>query len=146
MAHEQQQAVLDTFAAWQRGETHLAPVTRLLGITPVSLEPQRAVIAMDAGNDHHNVFGTLHGGLLCALADVAMGIALATTLQGEGFTTLEQAMSHLRSVSEARLVATGSVVRRGRQAAHLDCTIAQEDGREIARATSSCLVFPLGGG
>lgn len=139
----QQQAVFETFAAWRRGDLELAPVTRLLGIEPVELEAGRAVVAMDAGSDHHNVMGTVHGGLLVALADVATGVALATTLDGEGFTTLYQGMSHLRPTSGARLTATAHVTRRGRQAAHAECSIADADGRLLAEASSVWSIFPL---
>ena len=32
---------------------------------------------MDAGPRHHNPMGTVHGGILCTLADSAMGMAFA---------------------------------------------------------------------
>ncbi len=96
---------------------------------------------MPVGATHHNAFGTVHGGLFCAFADIAMGIALATVLgDDEGLTTLAQQMDHLRTVRESRVVATARVVRRGRAAAHLGCDIEDADGRLVARATSVCLI------
>lgn len=139
----QQAALLDAFAAWQRGEIDAAPVTQLLGVEPVEIGEGRAVVRMSAGPSHHNPFGSVHGGLLCALADVAMGLALSTTLDGEGFTTLEEHMNHLRSVGEAVLTAEAEVARRGRRAAHLRCAITSADGKTIAEASETCLVFPF---
>lgn len=145
-ASAQQQAVFDMFAAWQRGEMQLAPVTELLGIAPVSIGAGRAELAWPATSAHHNVMGTVHGGLLCAFADVATGVALATLMDGEGFTTLHQAMEHLRPTAGSDLVARAEIVRRGRQAAHATCAIEDADGRLLARASSVWSVFPLSGG
>ncbi|HEV3071826.1 MAG TPA: PaaI family thioesterase [Solirubrobacteraceae bacterium] len=139
----QQDAVFATFASWQRGDLQLAPVTELLGIEPLEIADGQASVRMAAAEKHHNVFGTVHGGLLCALADVAMGIALATMLDSEGFTTLEQHMDHLRSTRGSVLTAIAVVTRRGRQAAHLKCTILDADERIIAEASSVCLIFAL---
>jgi uncharacterized protein (TIGR00369 family) len=118
-------------------------VTELLGIRPVEIGDGKAVLEMEAGRPHHNVFGTVHGGLLCALADVAMGLALATKLENEGFSTLQQQMEHVRSRSEARLTARAQVVHRGRRVAHLRSSIADADGNLVAEASSVCLVFSL---
>lgn len=132
--------------AWRSGERPLAPVTTLLGVEPVDIGEGRAAVAMEVGEAHHNPYGSVHGGLLCALADVAMGLAVATTLDGEGFTTLEQHMDHMRSVREGRVVASASVTRRGRRAAHVACEIVEDDGgRVLAHATCVCLVFGLEG-
>lgn len=133
--------------AWARGESELAPVTRLLGITALEIGDGFARLAMPAGPAHHNAFATVHGGLLCALADVAMGCALATLLEDhEGFTTLEQHMDHLRAVRESRLVAEARVVRRGRAAGHVECEVRDADGRPLARASCACLISRLDAG
>jgi len=59
-------------------------------------------------------WGTLHGGILCDIADAAMGMAFASTLApGESFTTIELKINFFRPVWEARLQAEGRVVRRG---------------------------------
>jgi uncharacterized protein (TIGR00369 family) len=48
--------------------------------------------------------GTLHGGVLCDLADAAMGIAYLSTLaEGETFTTIELTINFLRPVWNAKL-------------------------------------------
>lgn len=138
----QQEAVFAAFDAWKRGETALAPVTELLDISPVEVGEGSAAISMPAASKLHNAFGAVHGGLLCAMADVAMGLALATVLDGEGFTTLEQSIDHLRATGEGEITARAEVARRGRRSAHLACVL-EQDGKEIARASSVCLVFPF---
>jgi uncharacterized protein (TIGR00369 family) len=44
--------------------------------------------------------GTLHGGVLCDIADAAMGMAYASTLgEGETFTTIELKINFLKPVA-----------------------------------------------
>jgi uncharacterized protein (TIGR00369 family) len=132
--------------AWRRGEAELAPVARLLGIEPVEIGAGSATLAMPAGPAHHNAFGAVHGGLLCALADVAMGVALATLLEDdEGLATLEQHMDHLRPVRESRLLAVARVLRRGRGAAHVECEISDAQGQLLAQASCACLIVKAEG-
>jgi uncharacterized protein (TIGR00369 family) len=130
---------------WQAGEVELAPITALLGVEPVSFGEGEARVEMTAGKSHHNAMGTVHGGVLCDLADVAMGVALATvTADGESFTTLQLQMSYFLPVVEGRLAAHARVVRRGRATAHLDCDLADAEGRLVARATSVCAMRQQG--
>lgn len=142
IVNQQQEAVFKAFSAWQRGEFELAPVTGLLHVSPLEIAPGLAVVSMPAARDLHNVFGSVHGGLLCALADVAMGIALATELDHEAFTTLQQSMDHLRRTGDTPLVARAEVARKGKRSAHLTCAV-EQDGKAVATATSVCLVYPL---
>jgi uncharacterized protein (TIGR00369 family) len=86
--------------------------------------------------------GTLHGGILCDIADGAMGMAYASTLgEGESFTTLELKINFLRPVKSARLVAEGIVVQQGRTVGVAECSVTDERGRLIAKATSTCLTL-----
>src|SRR6266852_2477180 len=73
-----------------------APIGKLLGLNLIQAENGRAVVELDADDRHANPMGTLHGGVLCDLADAAMGIAYRTTLaQHDGFTTLELKINFL---------------------------------------------------
>ena len=48
------------------------------------------------GRSMPNPMGTLHGGVLCDLADAAMGMAFVTTLAPEeSFTTMELSVKFL---------------------------------------------------
>lgn len=126
---------------WLAGELELAPITELLGVRPVSLGEGEARIELAAGKNLHNAMGTVHGGIFCDLADVAMGAALATvTAEGESFTTLQLHMSYFLPVVEGRLGARARVVRRGRTTAHLECELEDGEGRLVARASSVCAI------
>src|SRR5712671_1249524 len=91
------------------------PIGALIGMRLVAVEAGRARFELDADARHHNPMGTLHGGILCDIADGAMGMAYASTLEeGESFTTLELKINFLRPVTAAHLVAEGIVVQRGK--------------------------------
>ena len=126
---------------WLAGEFELAPITALLGVRPVALGAGEARVELTTGERLHNVMGTVHGGILCDLADVAMGAALATvTADGESFITLQLQMSYFLPVTEGRLGAHARVVRRGRGTAHLECDLEDGEGRLVARASSVCAI------
>jgi len=86
--------------------------------------------------------GKLHGGILCDIADAAMGMAFASTLAPEEpFTTVGLKINFFRPVWEDRLKAEGHVVRRGRNLAYVECEISDERGRIVAKVASTCLAL-----
>ena len=124
------------------GELPPPPMGRLIGLRLVAIEPGRARFELDADQRHHNPMGTLHGGILCDIADSAMGMAYASTLaDGESFTTLELKINFLRPVTSARLIAEGTIVQQGRSAGMTECAVTDENGRLIAKATSTCITL-----
>lgn len=134
--------MLERVQAMLRGEEPDPPVARLIGFRIVSVEPGRAVFEMEAGPQHANPMGTLHGGILCDIADAAMGIAYASTLEeGETFTTLELKINFLKPVWQARLRAEGHVVKRGKTVGLVECDVVDETRSLVARASSTCLTL-----
>ena len=134
--------LIERVEAMVRKEAPGPPVARLIGFDIVHVEPGRAVFEMDAGPQHANPMGTLHGGILCDIADAAMGIAYASELgDGESFTTLELKINYLKPVWTARLRAEGRVVKRGRTVGLVECDVLDEKGSLVARASSTCLTL-----
>jgi uncharacterized protein (TIGR00369 family) len=118
------------------------PVAELIGLEAVGMEDGTAIMQMEAGEQHSNPMGTLHGGILCDLADAAMGMAYFSQLEeGETFTTLELKINYLRPFWTGKLVAHGRVVSRGRTVGMTECEVVDEQGRLIAKATSTCLTL-----
>jgi uncharacterized protein (TIGR00369 family) len=134
--------MLERIQAMLRGEAPDPPVARLVGFRLVGVAPGNAVFEMEAGPQHANPMGTLHGGILCDIADAAMGIAYASTLkEGESFTTLELKINFLKPVWNARLRAEGRVVKRGKTVGMVECDVVDEAGSLVARASSTCLTL-----
>lgn len=127
--------------SWLAGESEPAPVASLVGIRLAGFEDGVIRLELDAGSRHHNPIGTVHGGILCDMADLAMGTAFAATLEeGEGFTTVQLAANYLRAVKEGLLIATGKVIHRGRSTGYTECEIVDSKGRMVAKLTSTCMV------
>src|SRR5207244_12069835 len=89
------------------------PIAGLIGFRVLSCEPGRAVFELNTDLERHaNPMGTVHGRILCDLADAAMGFAYASTLeQNETFTTLDLKINCLRPICHARLTATSKILQ-----------------------------------
>src|SRR5690349_20102951 len=58
-----------------------SPAAQLIGFEVPDSGGGRAVVTLQAGPQHANPMGTIHGGILCDIADAAMGIAFSSTLE-----------------------------------------------------------------
>jgi uncharacterized protein (TIGR00369 family) len=124
------------------GKLPRPPIADLIGFTLTAVTPGEAVIELAAGPQHANPMGTLHGGVLCDIADAAMGIAYASTLaEDETFATLELKINFLKPVWTAKLRAIGRIVKRGKTVGLLECDITDEQQNLVARASSTCMTL-----
>jgi len=134
--------MIDRIERWMLGEAPPPPIAQLIGFRLKAIAPGEAILEFEAGEAHANPMGSLHGGVLCDVADAAMGFAFAATLgDGESFTTLELKINFLKPVWKARLKATARVVRRGRVIGLVECDVTDEGGSLVARASSTCMVL-----
>jgi uncharacterized protein (TIGR00369 family) len=93
----------------ERGKTNDVPVARLIGFEAKDIADGRAKVVLATGLQHANPMGTLHGGILCDIADAAMGMAFASTLTPEeSFTTVELKINFFRPIWQAELRAEGN--------------------------------------
>jgi uncharacterized protein (TIGR00369 family) len=126
----------------QRVKANDVAVARLIGFEAKDVADGRATVVLAAGPQHANPMGTLHGGILCDIADAAMGMAFASTLAPEeSFTTVELKINFFRPVWTAQLRAEGTVVQRGRTIGYVECTVSDEQNRLVAKAASTCMVL-----
>lgn len=125
-----------------QGEASPPPVAKLVGFTIVAIELGRSVFEMDAGPQHANPMGTLHGGIICDLSDAAMGTAMATSLEDdESFTTLDLTAKYFKPIWVARLRATAHLVKRTRILGLLECEVRDQEGSLVAKVFSTCMVL-----
>jgi uncharacterized protein (TIGR00369 family) len=128
--------------SWSKAKANEMPVGQLIGFETKEAADGRGVVTLSAGSQHANPMGTLHGGILCDIADAAMGIAFASTLApDESFTTIELKINFFRPVWKALLRAEGKVVRRGSTVGYVECEITDENARLVAKAASTCMVL-----
>jgi uncharacterized protein (TIGR00369 family) len=125
-----------------RGEVPPPPIAQLIGFEVTAAESGRVVVELAADERHANPMGTLHGGVLCDLADAAMGMAYASRLQeGESFTTLELKINFLKPIWRARLQAVGTVTKMGRTVGLVECEIFDEQRALVAKVSSTCMTL-----
>lgn len=120
------------------------PVATLVGIEPFQVDDGTCVFRLQARRDKHaNPMGTLHGGILCDLADGAMGIACATTLeQGESFTTTQLDIRFFRPVTDGLLEARARIVNRGKTMVYLECDLVLlPEAKLVAKSTCTCMIL-----
>ena len=118
------------------------PIAELIGFNVEEIGNGRAVASLQTGPQHANPMGTLHGGVLCDLADAAMGMAFASTLApDESFTTIALTINFFRPVWQARLRAEARVMNRGKSVGYLECEVTDQDSKQIAKANSTCFVL-----
>ena len=124
------------------GEVPIPPVAHLIGMNMAAVRPGCVVIELEDGKRHASPLGTVHGGILCAIADAAMGLAYATTLnETETFATVELKINFLRPVWQGRLRAEGKVISSGRNLGLVECDVTDQDQRLIARGLSTCMTL-----
>jgi len=133
------------FAYMQRmlkGEAAPPPIAQTLGIDLVHAEPGHVVMEMEVGAHLANPMGTLHGGVLCDIADAAMGMCYASRLApGETFTTLELKINFLRPVWQGKIRADATMLKGGRTVGLVECRVLTADDQLIAHVTSTCMTL-----
>jgi uncharacterized protein (TIGR00369 family) len=121
-----------------------APVSKLIGFqvesaTDADREQGRAIVHLDLDERFHNPMGRVHGGILSALADAAMGIAFGRSLnESQDFSTIDLQIQYMRPVQCRRVTATARLKQRGLRIGFVECDIVDDRGRFIAFATCTC--------
>lgn len=115
------------------------PFFCLTGIDIVCSEPGRAVLTMPVRPDMHNGVGWLQGGMLVAIADEAMALALYPLLDSqEGIATIAESTSFIKGIRDGVITAEARVVKKGRRVAFMDAEVwVDEGGKTLLSRTSA---------
>ena len=118
-------------------------ISKTLGFRITEIDVGYAKVEMDANAEMHgNQQGTVHGGMLCELADATIGTAHSTAiLEGETFTSIDLKISFFRPVWKSVLTATAKQIQHGKTVTHYQCEILREDGKTIALAMSTVMTL-----
>jgi acyl-CoA thioesterase len=121
------------------------PFFCLMGIDVVSVEPGKAVLRMQVRPDMHNGVGWLQGGMLAALADEAMALALYPLLaKTEGIATISESTSFIKGAKDGFIVAEGRVIRKGRRVAFTEGEVFVDDtGKAMLSRTSAAFAVTV---
>lgn len=134
---------LSVLRAIGAGALPLPPAVRTLGIEPVAADPGRVTFGLDVREFHLNPFGIVHGGVLAAVLDTAMGCAVHSLLPpAAGYVTGELNVRFLRPalLTSGPLSCTGEVDHQSNRTMVASARIVDRDERVIATSGATCLI------
>jgi uncharacterized protein (TIGR00369 family) len=103
-------------------------------------------LVMDLHPHHFNPQGIVHGGIIGALADTAVGLALRSKLKA-GYThrTAQLDVHFLAKGEGNRLIAHGRALHLGQRMGYGEAEITDAGGQLLARASAAFIVLPAPG-
>lgn len=111
-----------------------AGLTGVLGMEFVEVTPDRVVITMKIGPEHHQPYGIVHGGAYCAVVETAASVGAGQWLGDRGYIVgVSNQTDFLRAVREGAVTATATPVHRGRLQQLWVVDIVDESARLVAR-------------
>ena len=139
-------AGLDFLKKMAAGELPGAAIASHINMELVEVDHGSVTFTARPDESHYNPIGAVHGGLVCTLLDSALGCATHTTLPaGTGYTSIEIKVNYLRPVTadSSPLTCVGRVTKEGRRVAFAEGEVTDRNGRTVATAAGTLLVFPI---
>jgi uncharacterized protein (TIGR00369 family) len=120
------------------------PVSLLFDWRGVDAREGEFTMLMPASPWLCNAFGVLYGGVIALFADVAMTLAVGTTVPAAtAYSPLDLTVHFLRPILPVgELLARARVTHRGRTIAVASCEIVDAKGKVLAQASGSTLILP----
>jgi uncharacterized protein (TIGR00369 family) len=122
------------------------PFARDLGVEVLGASTESVVARVAWAPERCTSGRILHGGVLMSLADSAGALLAFLNLPdgAAGTTTLVSSTSFLRAVGSGAATATSVPLHRGRTTIVVETTIADDDGRLVAKVTQTQAVLRAG--
>lgn len=119
------------------------PLRAFLGMTLTGEDDGIGIARVEAGPDHMNPNGVVHGAVLFALVDTAMGKATMSVIDEPDTycASIEVSLRFIRPALDGPLTATASVIKRGRNVVHLEARVTAADDRLVASAAGSFAIM-----
>ncbi|WCT10330.1 PaaI family thioesterase [Mucilaginibacter jinjuensis] len=118
-------------------------ISQTLAISITEVARGTATVEINADTTiHGNQQGTVHGGLICELADAAIGTAHSTLMEeGQSFTTIELKINFYRPVWQSRLRAIARPLQSGKTITHYLCEVKNNEDKVVATVTSTVMTL-----
>jgi uncharacterized protein (TIGR00369 family) len=108
---------------WARRIFTELPVAGLLGARPLHCDPHkgRMTVEFEAPREFCNLMGTVQGGMLTAMLDLAMAFAVLCALDdGHVVPSLEVKTTFIAPARAGKIIGEGALVRKGRTIAFME--------------------------
>ena len=127
------------------GEIPPPPLLHTLDVKrPATIEKGTVTFSFVPQEFHYNPIGSVHGGVISAVLDSAMGCSLHTLLQaGTGYTTLELKVNFIKGITikTGELMAVGKVIHAGGRTALVEAQLLDANNVLYAHGVSTCLIL-----
>lgn len=123
-----------------------SPASAYLGLEFIDCDPQAGTVsvAYEASDNLCNLWGGIHGGMVSAMMDDVLSLALGLTIEwGQITPTLELKTSFIQAARPGRLTAHARVIRRGRSISFAEATLTDKEGTLLATASTTASVVTL---
>ena len=110
-----------------------------LGFVPRAASPGSSTWEYRVQREHFNPNGALHGGVIMALLDTAMGHAVAGLVVPDGMfnAAAQMSVNFLEPVTSGTITARAEVRRCGKRLAIVEATATDDQGVVLAIATAT---------
>jgi|SRR5262245_37521611 len=122
------------------------PVHGRMGLKCLEQGPH-TVVTMDLSDSvQGSAPGSVHGGMLATLADVASAATLTGAFEfpPDIPVTTDMHIRYYRQPTAGPLTAEANLVHRGRRLLSCECVVTDADNRVLARSTATYMIVPAG--
>ena len=143
---ELQQPLDERYLQELRERVRTSPFHRWAGMELVQVGDGHAEVVLDLDEHHFNPQRIVHGGVIAAIADTAIGLALRSMLPAGLTHRTAQLNVHFLAKGEGdRVTARGRSLHLGRRMGYGEAEVTDTGGRVLARAPAPFIVLPAPG-
>jgi len=132
-------------AAWIKRLARAMPFYKHLGITLTEVKLGNAEIQLKVTRKLIQSAGFAHGGVIAALIDSAVGLALCTTVDPQDrITTIELHVNFIAPAKLGFLKTQGQILHRGKRTGVGDAEVRDADGLLVAKGSATYMIIKNG--
>jgi uncharacterized protein (TIGR00369 family) len=124
-----------------RSKVNESPFYRTISMAMLEANEEGSILRVKSDIKHHNLWGTMHGGVIASLIDSSCGLSVASYLKdGETMVTISLHIDYIAAVIEGDLFGRGKMIHRGSRLARAEAVITNEDEKLIAKGYASFMI------
>jgi|AntRauTorckE6833_2_1112554.scaffolds.fasta_scaffold94977_1 1,4-dihydroxy-2-naphthoyl-CoA hydrolase len=115
-----------------------------LGIEITDIKADALIGTMPSDERTHQIYGILHGGATCVLAETIGSVAAIMCIDATEYTAVGSMITanHLRPTASGLVTATAKPVHLGKTKHVWDIPVTNEQGKLVAKCELTCAIIP----
>ena len=136
----------ERYLAELRERVSRSPFHGWVGIRLSAVSPGVSELTLELEPHHFNPQGIVHGGIITAVADTSIGLALRSRLRpGLTHRTAQLNVHFLTKGQGNRVLGRGRALHLGERMGYGESEVLDAEGKLLARATGTFIVLPAPG-